>query len=137
MLRRFLVTASLIALTSAAAPANASADWLFTPFVGATFGGSANIGGLGEDLDDEFERKLNYGATLAWMGGGVVGFELDFGYSPNFFEVSPDDDDFDLTRRRQRHDLHGQPRHRRAARRRPPVRLGGRRSRQDERQRHR
>ena len=96
-LRRLLITASLIAITTAAAPATASADWLFTPFVGATFGGSANIGGAGEDLDDEFERKLNYGATLAWMGGGVIGFELDFGYSPNFFEISPDDDDFDLS----------------------------------------
>jgi opacity protein-like surface antigen len=96
-LRRFLIAASLVALTSAAAPARASADWLFTPFVGATFGGSANIGGVGEDLDDEFERKLNYGATLAWMGGGAIGFELDFGYSPNFFEVSPDDNDFDLS----------------------------------------
>jgi len=96
-LRRFLIAASLVALTSAAAPARASADWLFTPFVGATFGGSANIGGVGEDLDDEFERKLNYGATLAWMGGGAIGFELDFGYSPNFFEVSPDDNNFDLS----------------------------------------
>ena len=81
----------------AAAPTKASADWLFTPFVGATFGGSADIGGLGEDFEDEFERKLNYGASLAWMGAGAVGFEVDFGYSPNFFEVSPDDDDFDLT----------------------------------------
>jgi len=97
MLRKFFISASLIALLSAAAPATASADWLFTPFIGATFGGSANIGGAGEDFDDEFERKLNYGATLAWMGGGVVGFELDFGYSPNFFEVSPDDEDFDLS----------------------------------------
>jgi len=96
-LRRFLIAASLVALTSAAAPARASADWLFTPFVGATFGGSANIGGVGEDLDDEFERKLNYGATLAWMGGGAIGFELDFGYSPNFFEVSPDDNNFNLS----------------------------------------
>ena len=96
-LRRFLIEASLVALTAAAAPARASADWLFTPFVGATFGGSANIGGVGEDLDDEFERKLNYGATLAWMGGGAIGFELDFGYSPNFFEVSPDDNNFNLS----------------------------------------
>jgi opacity protein-like surface antigen len=27
----------------------------------------------------------------------MAGFELDFGYSPNFFSVSPDDNDFDLT----------------------------------------
>lgn len=80
----------------AARPATATADWLFTPFLGATFGGSANIGVDGEDFGDEFERKLNYGASLAWSGGGGIGFEVDFGYSPNFFEVSPDDEDFDL-----------------------------------------
>jgi opacity protein-like surface antigen len=95
-LRKFLITASLIALTSAAAPASASADWLFTPFVGATFGGNANIGGGGEDFANEFERKLSYGASLAAMGGGAVGFELDFAYSPNFFGVSPDSPGFDL-----------------------------------------
>jgi opacity protein-like surface antigen len=95
-LRKFLIAASFIALTSAAAPARASADWLFTPFIGATFGGSANIGGEGEAFKDEFERKLNYGASLAWMGGGALGFEFDFGYSPNFFGVSPDSTGFDL-----------------------------------------
>lgn len=83
-------------MSSAAVPSTASAEWLFTPFLGSTFGGSANIGGDGEDFDDEFERKLNYGASLAWTGGGAVGFEIDFGYSPNFFQVSADDDDFDF-----------------------------------------
>jgi opacity protein-like surface antigen len=91
-LRKVLIAASFMALTSAAAPAPVSADWLFTPFIGATFGGSANIGGEGEDFEDEFERKLNYGASLAWMGGGAIGFEVDFAYSPNFFGASPDSD---------------------------------------------
>lgn len=95
-LRKFLIAASLVAITAAAAPAKASADWLFTPFIGATFGGSANIGGEGEDFKDEFERKLNYGASLAWMGGGALGFEVDFAYSPNFFGVSPESTGFDL-----------------------------------------
>lgn len=95
-LRKSIITATLVLMSSAVAPTTASADWLFTPFLGATFGGSANIGVDGEDFGDEFERKLNYGASLAWMGGGAVGFEIDFGYSPNFFEVSPDDQDFDF-----------------------------------------
>ncbi|MCA1561738.1 MAG: porin family protein [Acidobacteria bacterium] len=95
-LRKLIITAALVIMSSVAAPATASADWLFTPFLGATFGGSANIGVDGEDFDDEFERKLNYGASLAWTGGGAVGFEIDFGYSPNFFQVSTDDDDFDF-----------------------------------------
>jgi opacity protein-like surface antigen len=95
-LRKLFITGTLALMASAGAPSKAAADWLFTPFLGGTFGGSANIGGAGEDFNDEFERKLNYGASLAWMGRGVVGFEVDFGYSPNFFEVSPDNDSLDL-----------------------------------------
>ena len=29
------------------------------------------------------------------MGAGIAGFELDFGYTPNFFESTEGDDDFD------------------------------------------
>jgi opacity protein-like surface antigen len=95
-MRKLFMTGALALLVSAAAPTKASADWLFTPFIGAGFSGSANIGGAGEDFGDEFERKLNYGASLAWMGNGAIGFEVDFGYSPNFFEVSPDDNNFNF-----------------------------------------
>src|SRR6185436_10801655 len=64
---------------------SASADWLFTPFLGANFGGNANFGDF-NTLDDEVERRMDFGASLGWMGAGVIGAELDFGYSPNFFE---------------------------------------------------
>jgi hypothetical protein len=90
-LRKCILATCFVMLTSAAAPSKASADWLFTPFLGSTYGGSANVGGPDEAFKDEFERKLNYGASLAWLGGGVMGFEVDFGYSPNFFGVSDDD----------------------------------------------
>jgi opacity protein-like surface antigen len=66
-------------------PAPASADWLLTPFLGANFGGNANFGEF-DDFDDEVERRIDFGATLGWMGKGIVGFEVDFGWSPNFFE---------------------------------------------------
>ncbi len=87
-LRKVSIAAFFTILVSAATPSKAAADWLFTPFLGSTFGGSANIGVDGEAFKDEFERKLNYGASLAWMGNGGVGFEVDLGYSPNFFGVS-------------------------------------------------
>ena len=64
------------------APSTAHADWLFTPFIGANFGG------------DTQDKKLNYGASIGFMGAGVFGVEMDFGYSPNFFE--PNDDPLDL-----------------------------------------
>ena len=88
-LKKAIVAACFVIFASAAAPSKASADWLFTPFLGATFGGSANVGADGA-FKDEFERKLNYGASLAGIGGGGLGFEIDFGYSPNFFGVSND-----------------------------------------------
>ena len=87
-LRKFFMMASLVAVATAAAPAKASADWLFTPFIGATFGGSADIAGGGDRFTDNFDKRATYGAALEWMGGGVMGFGLDFGYTPNFFENS-------------------------------------------------
>jgi opacity protein-like surface antigen len=84
-LRKFVITASLVVVASAAAPSKASADWLLTPFIGATFGGNANLPDQGLSVQNEFERRLSYGASIAWMGAGIFGFEADFGYSPNFF----------------------------------------------------
>jgi hypothetical protein len=94
-LKKAIVAASFVICASAAAPSTASADWLFTPFLGATFGGSANVGADGE-FKDEFERKLNYGASLAGIGRSGLGFEIDFGYSPNFFGVSDQSANFNL-----------------------------------------
>ena len=45
--RKLFMTGALALTVSALAPAKASADWLFTPFVGGTFGGSANITDIG------------------------------------------------------------------------------------------
>jgi len=94
LLRKVFVTASVVVLASVVAPAKASADWLFTPFIGSNFSGSANVNESGSDFEDEFERRVNFGASLAWMGAGIAGFELDFGYSPNFFEQTTGDSNF-------------------------------------------
>ena len=92
-LRKLFITSCLALVVTAAAPAKASADWLFTPFIGMNFGGGFNdeFG----DFEDEFENRGTFGASLAWMGGGIMGFELDFGYSPNFFEVTEGAGDFE------------------------------------------
>ncbi|HUE89342.1 MAG TPA: outer membrane beta-barrel protein [Vicinamibacterales bacterium] len=82
----------LLFLGGVATPA--SADWLLTPYLGVTFGGSADFGNVG-DLDDNFERKVAYGVNAAWMGAGAVGFELDFGTTPNFFQDTFGSGDFD------------------------------------------
>ncbi len=71
-----------------AVPAPARADWIFTPFVGGNFGGDA------KNADFDFKTNANYGASFGYMGAGVIGFEVDFGYSPNFFE-DPNTNAFD------------------------------------------
>jgi len=80
MMKRYAVMA---ALALALSPAAARADWLFTPNIGAGFGGSASG-----------REHLTYGASIGWMGAGVIGWEADFAYTPEFFEG--DDDDVDL-----------------------------------------
>ena len=56
------------------------ADWLFTPNVGAGFGGDASG-----------REHLSWGASLGWMGAGVLGFEADFAFTPEFFEAEDND----------------------------------------------
>lgn len=94
--RRILITVCLVTIVGLATPAKASADWLFTPFIGVNWGASVTFNEFLGDFEDELEKRVNFGASLAWMGGGVAGFEIDFGYSPNFFEPTEGDFDFDF-----------------------------------------
>jgi len=71
----------LAAVLCGLSPGAARADGLFIPFIGWNFGGDAG-GEFGDAVD---ASRLNWGASLAWMGGGVIGFEGDFAYSPDFF----------------------------------------------------
>jgi opacity protein-like surface antigen len=82
-------------LSLALVPSTAAAqDWFFTPFIGANFGGNANFSDF-DDADDEFERRMDFGATVGW-NPGVVGFEVDFGYSPNFFQETSGTSNFEF-----------------------------------------
>jgi Outer membrane protein beta-barrel domain len=93
--RKALVSAALVLMVGALAPAKASADWMFTPWIGWNFGGSATFNDSIGDFEDEFEKRVSYGASLSWMGAGVVGFEVDFGWAPNFFQPTEGDENFD------------------------------------------
>ena len=80
MLKKYAMLAVLALML---APRAASADWLFTPHLGAAFGGDASG-----------REHLTYGASIGWMGAGVLGWEADFSYTPEFFQG--DDDDVEL-----------------------------------------
>jgi hypothetical protein len=69
------------ALLTGLFPGIAAADGLIVPFFGVNFGGDS-----GNELADAVDAsRYHWGASFAWMGGGVIGFEGDIGYSPDFF----------------------------------------------------
>lgn len=76
--------AMIAALSLVLLPGTARADWLFTPALGGTFGGDTNG-----------NEHFTYNLSLGWMGAGIVGWEADFGFTPEFFESSDGDFDFD------------------------------------------
>jgi opacity protein-like surface antigen len=92
-----MMTGLMIAAVSAAVPRTASADWTVTPFVGWNTGGSADVSGVGGTTSQNFEHKIDYGVSVTGMGKGVIGGEIDFGYSPNFFENAAANNGFDFT----------------------------------------
>src|SRR6476660_3529593 len=68
---KVLVLCATIAMVSA--PTLAHADGYISPCVGANLGNDSGNG------------RMNVGADFGWMGAGVIGAELDFGYAPSFF----------------------------------------------------
>jgi opacity protein-like surface antigen len=79
-MKKYALMAALVLVLS---PAASRADWLFTPNLGSTFGADASG-----------NEHFTYGASIGWMGAGILGWEADLSYTPEFFEAG--DDDLDL-----------------------------------------
>jgi Outer membrane protein beta-barrel domain len=76
--RRTLVLSLLLAVV---APAVARADGMIVPFVGVNFAGNS-----GKELSNAIDAKrFDWGISLAYMGGGILGLEADIAHSPDFF----------------------------------------------------
>jgi opacity protein-like surface antigen len=71
-MQKLLITAGLLVALAGAVPSRADAQTFVTPFAGVTFNGDAPA------------NKLTYGGALTFMGK-AAGFELDFGYTPDFY----------------------------------------------------
>jgi outer membrane protein with beta-barrel domain len=56
------------------APTRAFADGFVSPFAGVNVATSTDV-----------NKRGDYGVNAGWMGAGVAGFEVDFGYSPSYF----------------------------------------------------
>lgn len=80
---RLLVVLALVA----GWPSPARADVLFTPFVGANFGGSADAP-FADVVGDQ--SRTTFGGSIAVMSGGIFGIEADLGYTPKFFGTDVD-----------------------------------------------
>ena len=84
---------TLLFIGSLAAPARA--DWYLTPYIGAAFGGASNQF-VFNDLDDEFEQRVNFGGSFGWRSKGIFGLEVDYNVAPNFFQFTGGTNNFDL-----------------------------------------
>lgn len=78
-MRRAIKALLIVAVTAGVwAPAQAQAEGYVSPWAGINFG------------NDQAEGDWAFGANAGYMGGGVIGGELDFGFAPNFFGESVD-----------------------------------------------
>lgn len=91
----FLYRTVLIVLFLGIAAAPARADWFLTPYIGGAFGGGANQFSYG-DFDDDFEQRVNFGASFGYRTKGIFGFEVDYNAAPNFFQFTGGTGNFDL-----------------------------------------
>jgi opacity protein-like surface antigen len=79
--RRTLFALALITLTTAA---EARADWLFTPFIGSSFGTAWSYVILETGANNS--AQLIFGGSAALLSRGIFGVEGDFALAPRFFE---------------------------------------------------
>lgn len=82
-MRRPPVLLLLALLLAMPRPASAQ-DLLIVPYLGFTFGGGSSLFADLEQGSGETASAL--GASIAWLGSGVLGIEGDIGYVPGFFE---------------------------------------------------
>lgn len=77
-----LIIGAVVALLWA--PAQARAEGYVSPFAGVTFGNT------------QLEKHFVWGANAGYMGAGVIGAELDFGWAPDAFGESVDNHVLDV-----------------------------------------
>lgn len=90
-MRKYLM-ATLVVVSSTANPAAAHSDILLTPFAGITFASTTGDDEVGAEI--ELDNRWAIGGALAVLGNNGLGFEVDLGFIPDFFE--PKDLDIDL-----------------------------------------
>lgn len=72
----------ILILLALGCPSAAQADWLFTPFVGSSFGAETTF----LVFERAGHRKLTLGGSAALLSDGLFGVEIDAGHTPGFFQ---------------------------------------------------
>lgn len=90
-MRKSLI-ASMIAVATLAVPSAARADVLLTPYAGLSFASKTGDKDAGSQL--ELDNRWVLGGSMAIIGASGLGFEVDLGFIPDFFE--PKDLDIDV-----------------------------------------
>ena len=83
-LRPYVMSVLTLVATLALPSAARAQQTFFTPYVGSSFNSTVD--------EYDFGTKLHYGLALTWLGQSGLGFEVDLGYAPTFFE--PGEDEF-------------------------------------------
>jgi len=84
VLKAFVIWAAVAVVS---APAAARAEGYVSPWAAVQFGGKLLI----PEVRDEVDRsRWAFGVTAGGMGAGIIGGEIDFGYSPSFFGTTND-----------------------------------------------
>jgi hypothetical protein len=82
MLRTLAWCCALVLLT----PRMAAAEWHITPMIGLTFAGNTSL----VDLEGGAKKvHKQFGGAVTLLGGGLLGVESVFVYTPGFFKTDP------------------------------------------------
>lgn len=83
----------LACLLVLAAVPQAQADWVFSPLLGVTFDGTTTYLDLEHGVE---ETKLTFGGSGGWLSDGLIGVEVNAGYTPGFFDSGDESRETDL-----------------------------------------
>lgn len=78
-----LVLAAAVACVSA--PAQARADGYVSPWAGVNFGYNNEVSQVRTCTTATCGNSWSWGVNAGWMGAGIIGGELDFGWSPDVY----------------------------------------------------
>jgi opacity protein-like surface antigen len=80
--RRLAQILFVTAFLSMGLATSAAAEGFIVPFIGYNFGGDAGAGC--QQITNCDDKRVDYGVALGAIGS-IIGFEFEFGYTPNFF----------------------------------------------------